>query len=168
MHEHLSIPRPGLPAGPDLEVDIEIPRGSFLKRGSNGRLDFVSPLPCPFNYGSIRAYLGLEGDYLDAVVLGPRLQRGERVRVRAFGAVGLTDRGLYEDKLICGFRPLEQGGRERILRFFGFYARCKAILNFSRGRSGRNACEGWGSAAEAIARARPCTGCATCSPRVGF
>jgi inorganic pyrophosphatase len=34
---------------PELEVVIEIPRGSFLKRGSSGQIDFVSPLPCPYN-----------------------------------------------------------------------------------------------------------------------
>ena len=38
-----------------VEVCIEIPRGSFIKRGSSGELDFVSPFPCPFNYGSIPA-----------------------------------------------------------------------------------------------------------------
>ena len=57
---------------------IEIPRGSFLKRGSTGRLDFLSPVPCPFNYGSVESLIGLEGDLLDAVVLGPRLSRDER------------------------------------------------------------------------------------------
>jgi inorganic pyrophosphatase len=56
----------------DLDVLIEVPRGSFVKRGSTGVVDFVSPLPCPFNYGSVPQYLGLEGDLLDAVVLGPR------------------------------------------------------------------------------------------------
>ena len=63
---------------PTLEVLIEVARGSFLKRGSMGTVDFVSPLPCPFNYGSIPQYIGLEGDLLDAVVLGPRLARGAR------------------------------------------------------------------------------------------
>ena len=46
-----------------------------------------------------------DGDLLDAVVLGPRLARGERVTVRAWGAVGLSDRGMYDDKLICSERP---------------------------------------------------------------
>jgi inorganic pyrophosphatase len=53
-------------------VVIEVPRGSFLKRGSTGHVDFISPLPCPFNYGSVPIYLGLEGDLLDALVLGKR------------------------------------------------------------------------------------------------
>ena len=60
------------PGPPEVEVVIEVPRGSFLKRGSTGQVDFISPLPCPFNYGAVPNYLGLEGDLLDAVVLGPR------------------------------------------------------------------------------------------------
>ena len=138
-----------------VEVLIEIPRGSFIKRGSTGRVDFVSPLPCPFNYGSVPKYLGLEGDLLDAVVLGPRLPFGARRSVRAWGAVILTDRGMTDDKLICSAQPLRPDQRRRVLRFFHFYAKCKGLLNLWRRRPGRNACEGWCSASEAIARARP-------------
>src|SRR5580765_276573 len=79
---------------PEVEVVIEVPRGSFLKRGSTGQIDFVSPLPCPFNYGAVPTLIGLEGDLLDALVLGPRLRFGARVQVRAWGAITLTDRGL--------------------------------------------------------------------------
>ena len=140
---------------PQLEVVIEIPRGSFLKRGSTGELDFISPFPCPFNYGSIDQYIGLEGDLLDAVVLGPRLQRGDRVTVQAVGAVGLTDRGMYDDKIICSRNPATSQRRFLILLFFRFYAKCKGVLNFFRGRPGRNACDGWCDATEAIARAQP-------------
>ena len=139
---------------PQLEVVIEIPRGSFLKRGSTGKLDFISPFPCPFNYGSVDSYIGLEGDLLDAVVLGPRLPRGKRITVRAVGAVGLTDRGMYDDKIICSTDPDAPQRRVLILLFFRFYARCKGVLNFFRGRPGRNACSGWGDATEAISRAR--------------
>ncbi len=139
----------------EVEVLIEIPRGSFLKRGSTGRVDFVSPLPCPFNYGSVPSHVGLEGDLLDAVVLGPRLAAGTRVRVPAWGAVTLTDRGMSDDKLICSSAPLKPAQRDAVLRFFRFYARCKAALNLWRGRPGRNACDGWIDAAAALARARP-------------
>ena len=72
---------------PEVEVVIEVPRGSFVKRGSTGHVDFVSPLPCPFNYGSVPSHIGLEGDLLDALVLGPRLPLGTRIRVKAWGAV---------------------------------------------------------------------------------
>ncbi len=140
---------------PMVEVVIEIPRGSFLKRGSTGQLDFVSPLPCPFNYGSIENFIGLEGDLLDAVVLGPRLRYGSRVRVKAYGAVGLTDRGMYDDKLICSPSPIGERQKRFILAFFWLYARCKAVLNLFRGQPGRNALEGWDGAKAAIARARP-------------
>ena len=142
-------------AAPELEVVIEIPRGSFLKRGSTGRLDFISPLPCPFNYGSVEDLLGMEGDLLDAVVLGPRLPRGARVLVKVFGAVGMRDRGMYDDKLICSRQPLTQRQVRLLLGVFNLYAKCKWLLNQLRGRPGRNACEGWGDAESAIARARP-------------
>ena len=140
---------------PRLKVVIEIPRGSFLKRGSTGRLDFISPFPCPFNYGSVESYLGLEGDLLDAVVLGPRLPRGTRITVQALGAVGLIDRGMYDDKIICSDRPIGQRQRCFVLLFFRFYAKCKGLLNFLRGCSGRNDCTGWFEAKTAIERASP-------------
>ena len=123
-------------APPEVEVVIEIPRGSFLKRGSTGHIDFVSPLPCPFNYGSVPAYLGLEGDLLDALVLGPRLRVGTRVQVPAWGAVILMDRGMTDDKLVCSSRPISARERRQVLRFFRFYARCKGLLNLWRRRPG--------------------------------
>ncbi len=138
-----------------LDVVIEVPRGSFLKRGSTGRIDFVSPLPCPFNYGAVPGLLGLEGDLLDALVLGPRLSFGTRLQVRAWGAITLMDRGLIDDKLICSAEPVTARQREQVLRFFRFYARCKALLNALRQRPGRNACEGWIEAEYALSRARP-------------
>jgi inorganic pyrophosphatase len=142
-------------ATPTVEVVIEVPRGSFLKRGSTGHVDFVSPFPCPFNYGSVPEFMGLEGDLLDAVVLGPRLPYGTRVRVTAWGAVMLTDRGMTDDKLICSDRPLSESERRMVLRFFHRYAMCKGLLNLLRRRPGRNACDGWLEATQAIARASP-------------
>jgi inorganic pyrophosphatase len=152
---------------PEVEVVIEIPRGSFLKRGSTGHVDFISPLPCPYNYGSVPNYLGLEGDLLDALVLGPRLPLGTRIRIKAWGAVTLTDRGMTDDKLICSSRPLSPSERRTVLRFFRFYAKCKGLLNFLRWRPGRNACEGWRDASQAIARARP-RDASWKGPQVGF
>lgn len=140
---------------PLVNVVIEIPRGSFLKRGSSGALDFISPLPCPFNYGSIPDYIGLEGDLLDAVVLGPRLPLGKKVSIYVWGAVGLTDRGLYDDKLICSLSPVSPWKQRLIVLFFIIYARAKSFLNLTRGRKGRNRCEGWQEAESALARAIP-------------
>ena len=167
MHAPNVVPAPADEASsepPEVEVLIEVPRGSFLKRGSSGSIDFVSPLPCPFNYGAVPTHLGLEGDLLDAVVLGPRLRFGTRVRVKAWGAVTLTDRGMSDDKLICADHPLSWVERRNVLRFFHFYAKCKGLMNLWRLRSGRNACEGWCEATEALARARPLTDMWTGSP----
>ncbi|HKJ95285.1 MAG TPA: inorganic diphosphatase [Gammaproteobacteria bacterium] len=141
-------------SAPLVEVMIEIPRWSFLKVGSTGQVDFVSPFPCPFNYGCVPRYVGLEGDLLDAVVLGPRLARGTVLSVRALAAVGLTDRGLYDDKLICCSEPITRPQAYSVGAFFRLYARCKALLNAYRGRPGRNAYEGWGDARSALARAK--------------
>jgi len=140
---------------PVVEVVIEVPRGSFLKRGSSGRVDFVSPLPSPYNYGCVPTHIGLEGDLLDAVVLGPRLPFGSTVQVTAWGAVTLVDRGLADDKLICSVTPVTSADRKAVLRFFRFYAMCKRLLNAWRGRPGRNACDGWRTAEFALARAKP-------------
>jgi inorganic pyrophosphatase len=148
----------------EVDVVIEVPRGSFVKRGSTGKVDFISPLPCPFNYGAVPCLLGLEGDLLDALVLGPRLPFGTKLRIKAWGAVTLIDRGMVDDKLVCSDRAPTQRERENVLRFFRFYAKCKAILNFWRGRPGRNACDGWCDAMHALARARPRPGSWTGSP----
>jgi inorganic pyrophosphatase len=141
----------------EVEVVIEVPRGSFLKRGSTGAIDFVSPLPCPFNYGAVPGLLGLEGDLLDALVLGPRLRFGTHVRVKAWGAVTLTDRGMSDDKLICCDHRPSAAEVRAVLRFFHFYAKCKGLLNLWRRRPGRNGCDGWCDASFALARARPLT-----------
>ena len=151
----LSQQRAQAAAPPTVDVVIEIPRGSFLKVGSTGQVDFVSPLPCPFNYGSVPTHVGLEGDLLDAVVLGPRLPPGSRVTVHAYGAVGLSDRGLYDDKLICAATSPGPWRRRAIITFFHVYAVAKWLLNRWRRRPGLTRCEGWGDAAAAIDRATP-------------
>ncbi len=115
----------------------------------------MSPLPCPFNYGSVPDTIGLDGDLLDAVVLGPRVAPGATLRLAAYGSVGFMDRDIYDDKLICSRDPITARQRRAILNFFMLYARCKRILNRYRGRSGLTRCEGWGDARDAILRARP-------------
>lgn len=147
---------------------IEIPKGSFLKVGSSGELDFVSPLPCPFNYGSMPGLLGLEGDLLDAVVLGPRLPRGTRVEVPVFGAVGLYDRDLYDDKLICAHRPPSPAQRRFVAGFLRFYGWSKRLLNLLRGRAGVTRSGGWVEVSGALARAREVPKPHRPRPRIGF
>ena len=138
-----------------VEVVIEIPRGSFLKRGSGREVAFVSPFPCPWNYGSIRSRRGDDGDPLDAVVVGPRLPRGTTLIVEARGAVRFTDGGIRDDKIICSRDPITPACRRRVLHFFRFYALCKRWRYRYRGASGATVCEGWLNAEFAMSRARP-------------
>jgi inorganic pyrophosphatase len=120
----------------EIEVVIDVPRGGLIKRRDDGRIDFVSPVPCPFNYGSVPDTLSGDGDRIDALVLGPRLARGARVRARVVARVRFTDAGQDDPKLICSGRPLGRVDRARIAGFFAFYARAKGLLNRLRGKPG--------------------------------
>lgn len=138
------------------DVVIEVPRYSFVKRGAGQAVEFISPVPCPFNYGSIPTRVGRDRDLLDAVVVGPRLARGQRVAVTAQEAVGFTDDGISDDKMICGPKPIGPVNRHLILGFFHFYAVCKRLLNRCHGRTGRTACEGWVDVGSALSRTDRC------------
>jgi inorganic pyrophosphatase len=120
----------------ELEVDIEVPRGGFIKRTDRGSIDFVSPAPCPFNYGSVPGTQSGDGDRLDAVVLGARLPRGTRVRLPVVGCVDFLDAGRDDPKFVCSAAPLTAGQRLLLDGFFGLYARAKQVLNFARGARG--------------------------------
>jgi inorganic pyrophosphatase len=128
----------GLLALPDsVDVIIEVPRGSFVKRGADGRVDYVAPLPCPFNYGSVIGVMSPDGDPLDAVVLGPRLAAGHTFRVRQWGHVDFVDAGEDDPKLVCTLQaPPTPAQWRAVERFFRLYARCKAVLNRARRRRG--------------------------------
>ena len=144
-------------APPEVEVVIEIPKGSFIKRGSTGHVDFVSPLPCPFNYGSVPSYVGLEGDLLDAVVLGPRLRVGTVLRIKAWGAVTLTDRGMSDDKLVCSTFPLSDAEKRNVLRFFRHLRKVQRAFEYSAASTGPQ-CMRWLAGSRTGPSPRPATG----------
>jgi inorganic pyrophosphatase len=122
-----------------LEVLIEVPRGGFIKRKDDGGVDFVSPFPCPFNYGSVPDTRSGDGDRLDALVLGPRVARGAQLSCNVVGRVRFVDAGLPDPKYICSETPLSTDDRRRIVGFFSFYARAKRVLNLLRGKTGETA-----------------------------
>ena len=123
---------PGLPSEP--EVLIESPRFSVVKRRADGGVDFISPLPCPYNYGCIPGLGSGDGDPLDVVVLGPRLARGARVRVPVRGVIAFLDAGSEDPKVICSPRPLSRADRAGLAAFFHTYALFKRGLHRARGR----------------------------------
>ena len=127
---------------------IEVPRGSFVKRElhgaarGGGRVEFVSPVPCPFNYGFVPGLPGLDGDPADAIELGRRLPLGGEVERSVVGVVRFMDAGLRDDKLLLHTgRP----GRSQVVMLRGFfkvYAVARRALNRLQGSPGATRYEG--------------------------
>lgn len=130
--------------GPDeVEVIVEVPRGGHVKWTADRRVAYVSPLPSPFNYGSIPARIAEDGDPLDAVVLGPRLPRGHRGRWPVLGVVRFVDAGQQDDKVVCGRGAMTRRRRLGLLAFFHLYALGKGIAHRLRRRGGPTRCLGF-------------------------
>lgn len=108
-----------------IEIVVEVPRYSFVKWGAAGGVDFISPIPCPFNYGSVVGVPGEDGDPADVVWLGHRRPRGTRARVPVVAVVRFTDRGLQDDKWVCSPTPLRRRDRLSLTVFFRVYAMVK-------------------------------------------
>ncbi|MEY4579103.1 MAG: hypothetical protein RL701_3806 [Pseudomonadota bacterium] len=119
----------------ELEVVVEQPRASFIKRREDGSIDFVSPLPCPFNYGSVPGTVAPDGDREDALVLGRRLSKGTRLTLPVLGRAHFVDAGVYDGKWVCG-SALGSTDRQQIVLFFSVYAWAKRQLNRRRGLAG--------------------------------
>lgn len=124
------------------EAVVESPRGSFVKRRADGRVDFVSPLPCPYNYGSLPGTVGGDGDPVDAVILGPRRRAGEHVRLPVRAEVRFVDEGRDDTKLVLSAKPLGTVERAGLVLFFTVYARAKRLLAWLRNRPGEIAFRG--------------------------
>lgn len=130
-----------------LPVIIEVPRWSFIKYeiqprpdgGHERRVDYVSPLPCPFHYGSLDAPPGPDGDPPDAVLLDPAPARpGDRRAGHPIGVVRFMDAGVPDDKLILALAPRPPTRHEILLvtAFFRLYAPLRAAMNRLRGLPG--------------------------------
>lgn len=126
-----------------VEVVISVPRGGFIKRDDQGRFQYLSPLPCPFNYGYMPGTLAPDGDCIDAVVLGARLAAGARVTVPVRGMVDFTDGGQADPKWVCALQPLTTRQRRLVVGFFTVYGRLKGALNLMRGLRGATAYNGF-------------------------
>lgn len=135
----MSSRRPPGPAGSvaipaRVHVRIEVPRGSFLKREGD-RVEYLSPVPCPFNYGCVPDAPAPDGDPLDALVLGPRLAFGAEVDVAVHAVARFMDDGAVDDKLVCGPAPTDAQLRA-VAAFFRVYAVARRWMNRARGRRG--------------------------------
>lgn len=125
----------------ELEVRIDTPLGGHVKRRDDGRVEFVSPIACPFNYGSAHNTKAPDGEREDAIVLGDKLERGTSVRVPVLGRVRFIDAGQQDHKWLCG-DVLTSYEINRIRRFFKLYTRAKRLLNMLTGSHGVTRFEG--------------------------
>lgn len=126
-----------------LTVVIDVPRGSFIKRGDDGTVDFVYPLPCPFNYGHVPGTIADDGDAADAVVLGKRLPLGSTSVVRPRARIHFIDGGRNDPKWICSQAPISPLQRAQVASFFRIYAFAKFLINRIRGKRGPTRYLGW-------------------------
>lgn len=120
---------PGLDAAGCVEVLIEVPRFSFVKRDHLGHIQLLSPVPCPFNYGSLPGTHAGDGDPIDALVLGPRRARGERWRLPVRGVVRFVDAGAADPKWLCSMAELTAADLRAVEQFFSVYVLAKRALN---------------------------------------
>lgn len=125
------------PHGRRVAVRIETPRGSFVKRDFiDGRLRvaFVSPVPCPFDYGEVVGEPAADGMGRDAVWLGPRRKALEVAEGVVAAVVRFRDGGVEDDKwIVTPGGKLTERDAARVSRFFRLYAAAKRVT----GRSSR-------------------------------
>ncbi|HEY8155143.1 MAG TPA: inorganic diphosphatase [Myxococcota bacterium] len=124
-------------------VLVEVPRFSFVKRRVDGRCVYFSPIPAPFNYGSIPTIDGGDGDPLDAVLLGPHRSRGSLQTANVLGMVHFIDAGEIDDKVVCGTLPLRRRDWLLVNAFFICYPLFKGPLNMLRLKRGPTRYLGW-------------------------
>jgi len=117
-------------------VTVETPKWTFVKY-DGARVEYVSPVPCPWNYGYVRDTLADDGDPRDALVLGARLPRGACVDVEVRGVLRFEDGGRTDDKLVCGSAPLTRRDETALRAFFTVYAFARRLLNLIVGKKGR-------------------------------
>ncbi|MCA9575276.1 MAG: hypothetical protein R3B40_12065 [Polyangiales bacterium] len=119
-----------------VRVRIEVPRGSFTKRAADGRIEFVSPLPCPFHYGSVVDVQGLDGDAQDALLLGRGGPRGTVHERPVRANVRFVDEGVPDDKWVCSAAPVSVAQERALVAFFRFYGVVKRVRDRLRGERG--------------------------------
>ena len=122
-----------------VHVKIEVSRGGLIKRElhGSGSVDYVSPIPSPFNYGFVPGSMAEDGDPVDVVVLGKRLAVGEEVELPVVAYVRFLDAGKPDHKLVVSETPLTKAQISRIRAFFRMYALARRMINHLQKKKGR-------------------------------
>lgn len=93
-------------ANPPVTVVIEIPAGTTDKIEYDAASDrflldrVIRYLPYPVNYGFIPHTLAGDGDPVDVLVLGRRLETGTQLDAIPLATLRLTDRGESDEKVL--------------------------------------------------------------------
>jgi len=93
-------------AGENLKWEFNEKNNSIEVEIKNGKPRKINYLGYPFNYGFIvntklKKKFGGDGDPLDIIVLDQhKVNRGELIRVKVIGMIGMKDKGLIDNKIL--------------------------------------------------------------------
>ncbi len=109
-----------------MDIIIETPRYSFFKHAKTSggfRKEFFSLVPCIYNYGFIEGTNSEDGMEEDAIVLGPRIDQGTRIKdARMIGVVRFVDDSRNDDKKVFSL-----SGEDSIPSTMGLYFRIYSV-----------------------------------------
>ena len=108
------------------KICIEVPKGNMIKRNQFGSIDYISPIPCPFNYGSVQDVEGEDGDLQDAILLGKRKKIGFCGTYPCIAKVLFFDAGKKDHKWVFSeHQKLRKRDQILLEMFFHIYAQIK-------------------------------------------
>lgn len=122
--------------GSILEVEVDTPRFTFIKRKDDGSIDYISPIPSPFNYGSVPNTIAEDGDRVDAIILGEKVEQGDCKSAPVRAIVRFYDKGKEDFKYVCSENNLTFFDEALLNLFFIFFGFAKRMLNRVRGKKG--------------------------------
>ncbi|MBW6451193.1 MAG: inorganic diphosphatase [DPANN group archaeon] len=115
-----------------MKVTIEITKGSFIKSSitpTKTKLEFISPIPIPFNYGFINDTQSGDSEALDIIIFGEKLKRGSKLDISASGIILFKDNNVKDYKIIASTDKKNKTYRKIITYlFFKLYATIKPLI----------------------------------------
>lgn len=147
-----------IPAETNEKWEVSKSISGMLKREFYmGEPRFINYKPYPINYGIIPntvlpLRVGGDGDPLDAIVLGPPLNKGDVVKVKVLGILKMKDFGELDDKIVTVPLNNDLSKFENLLHFNSENsAKLKEITNWFENYKGKNVVtfEKFGSVSEA-------------------
>lgn len=121
-----------------MKIIVDTPKWGFIKKKDDGSIDYISPFPCPFNYGSILDTEGEDGDREDIVVLGKKLKSGTQdCLANRVAIVSFYDKGEFDPKHIYSDKELNTIDKLKLYSFFSLFSVLKLVLNAVKGKKGK-------------------------------